>query len=95
MFEVHGNLAVLVAGIAIIGAVAMRTVDGMCASSERMRTNHGLALVARVFTLGVVAAAILLVLGTKVGSVAYAAEQAGAGFGELMNVPMDLNPPDF
>ena len=85
----------MVAGIAIIGAVALRTVDGMCASSERMRTNHGLSLVARVVTLALVAVVIMLVLGTRVGSVAYAAEQAGAGFGELMNVPLDMNPPDF
>ena len=90
MIVIQANAVFLAVAIGAIGAIAMRAIDAAYGGG-----NNSVRLLLRLTALAVVTVVCCMVFGTKVGSVAHAAEQVGAGYGDLAGYELDVNEAPF
>lgn len=82
------TLSLALAGVA---AVALRGLD----IAYPKRTNQSVLLLLRAALIAVIAVAVFLVCGSRVGSLAHAADQVGAIGGDFAGYPMRGGSPPF
>ena len=90
MIVIQANAVFLAVAIGTLGAIAMRAVDAAYTGD-----NNSVQLLLRLLALAIVTIVSCVVFGAKVGSVAHAAEQVGAGYGDLAGYELDVSEPPF
>ena len=88
MLLVQINLGYVVLTLGLLGALGLRMIDCYEGSAATRFVLRAVYLAALTF-------GTCVVLGTKLGSIAHAAEQVGSGFGDLAGYSMATGPAPF
>ena len=90
MFIFEGNVVTITLTIAIIGTVAMRAVD------QTNQQRHPIVRhLLRTLVLAIVCVVVIVVFGTKVGTIAHAIEQLKEGTSPFEAYPMNVGEVPF
>jgi hypothetical protein len=90
MYTFQGDIMKVVAGVAVIGAVATRAVD-----HANKKRNAFVAHLLRTLVLALVCAGVIVVFGTQIGTVAHTVELLKSGFSDLEGFPMKAGKAPF
>lgn len=90
MFIFQGDVIKVTLAIAIIGTVAMRAVD-----QTNKDQHHLVRHLLRTIVLAVVCVCVIVVFGTKVGTIAHAIEQLTEGTSPFEAYPMNVGEVPF
>jgi len=88
--QIQGDIVTLSLALAGIVAIAMHSLDAAYTGKSR-----GTKLLLRCALVAVSAAGVFLFCGSRVGSLAHAANQVGPGNGDWAGYDMRVGPPPF